>query len=55
MWVLSCIDWFGVVGFVILSAILNRVHRDLICERKRKRTGSGRYQGTGSERAALTG
>lgn len=33
----------AVVGFVILSAVLNRVHRDLICERKRKKTGSGRY------------
>lgn len=43
------------VGLVILSAALNRVHKDLICERKRKKTGSGRYQGTGSERAALTG
>lgn len=51
----SHMDRCSVVGFVILSAALNRVHRDLICERKRKRTGSGRYQGTGSERAALTG
>lgn len=43
------------IGFLILSAVPNRVRRGLTYERKRKKTGSGRYRGTGSERAALTG